>query len=201
MEDTFAIFARRASSCHRLTAMNGIIHVIRYVSPCGRMVIGNIDGALCLCDWDRPERRSAVDIRMSRDFHAVFEEGCTELTSRAVKQLDEYFSGIRREFDIPLAVRGSEFRRSVWRALSAIGYGATISYGELARRVGRPDAVRAVAAAVGANPLSIFIPCHRVIASDGSIGGYAGSVHAKRMLLDIEAGRHLTAFANASDFL
>lgn len=99
-------------------------------------------------------------------------------------QLQEYFAGERRSFNVPLALEGSDFQRSVWRALLAIPYGETISYGELARRVG--SVARAVGMANGANPLPIVIPCHRVIGADGSLTGFGGGLAVKRTLLELE---------------
>ncbi len=101
--------------------------------------------------------------------------------------LGEYFDGIRRDFDLPLALGGTAFQLAVWRALQEIPCGATLSYGELARRVGRPGSVRAVAAAVGRNPVSLVLPCHRVVGADGGLTGYAGGIERKRALLELEA--------------
>ena len=108
------------------------------------------------------------------------------LLGEARRQLDEYFAGERVEFDLPLAPSGTEFQRRVWRALEEIPYGDTISYGELARRIGRPTASRAVGMANGHNPISIVVPCHRVIGAAGALTGYAGGVERKRFLLDLE---------------
>ncbi len=104
----------------------------------------------------------------------------------ARRQLDAYFAGTRTTFDVPLAADGTAFQRTVWRALSAIGYGETISYGELARRIGAPNAVRAVGLANGRNPISIVVPCHRVIGADGSMTGYGGGLERKVFLLGLE---------------
>jgi methylated-DNA-[protein]-cysteine S-methyltransferase len=104
----------------------------------------------------------------------------------AARQLREYFAGKRTGFDLPLAPRGTEFQRSVWRRLQEIPYGETISYGELARRVENPKASRAVGSANGANPLPIVIPCHRVIAGDGKLGGFGGGLPTKQALLGLE---------------
>jgi methylated-DNA-[protein]-cysteine S-methyltransferase len=104
----------------------------------------------------------------------------------AVAQLAEYFEGTRREFSIPLAPRGTAFQEGVWRALVAIPFGETRSYGELASAIGRPRARRAVGAANGKNPIAIIVPCHRVIGADGSLTGYGGGMAAKRWLLDHE---------------
>lgn len=103
------------------------------------------------------------------------------------KQLDEYFSGARREFDVPTRPQGSEFQRAVWSAMEDIPYGETASYGELARRIGRPQASRAVGAASGQNPVPVVIPCHRVVGSDGRLTGYAWGLDRKTWLLDHEA--------------
>jgi methylated-DNA-[protein]-cysteine S-methyltransferase len=101
-------------------------------------------------------------------------------------QLAEYFAGKRRDFALPVAPRGSEFQRRVWEELSRIPYGATISYAELAARIGRPGASRAVGRANGTNPIPVVIPCHRVIGTDGSLTGYGGGMPLKRALLALE---------------
>ncbi len=107
----------------------------------------------------------------------------------AVAQFVQYFAGERREFELPLAPAGGRgFERAVWEQIAAIPYGATESYGALARALGRPDRARAVGAATSRNPLAIIVPCHRVIGSDGSLTGYAGGLPAKRMLLELESG-------------
>ena len=106
----------------------------------------------------------------------------------AARELGEYFAGKRREFSIGVAPRGTEFQRSVWTELQRIPFGATISYGELACRVGNPRAVRAVGAANGRNPIPIVIPCHRVIGSNGTLVGYGGGLERKETLLAIERG-------------
>lgn len=109
------------------------------------------------------------------------------LLDEARRQLDAYFAGDLRRFDLPLATAGTPFQKEVWRTLGTIGFGQTTRYGELARHIGRPRAVRAVGAANGANPVSIVVPCHRVIGSDGSLTGYSGGLSRKRWLLDHEA--------------
>jgi methylated-DNA-[protein]-cysteine S-methyltransferase len=104
----------------------------------------------------------------------------------AVRQLEEYFAGTRTDFDLPLELTGTRFQVAVWSALRDIPYGATASYGEIADVIGRPDAVRAVGAANGRNPISIIVPCHRVIGSDGSLTGYGWGVDRKSWLLEHE---------------
>jgi methylated-DNA-[protein]-cysteine S-methyltransferase len=104
-------------------------------------------------------------------------------------QLAEYFEGRRTRFDVALALAGSPFERRVWALLQEIPYGETASYGELARRVGQPQAARAVGVANGRNPVAVIVPCHRVIGADGSLTGYGGGLERKRLLLDLEANR------------
>ncbi len=181
-----------------------IILTQRYHAPCGELLLGACDGRLCLCDWTSGRRRAAVDRRLQRGLQALFREVTPEELSaadglaaegrdsaavlqRAATQLDEYFAGRRQRFTLPLQFVGSMFQWAVWEQLQAIPYGTTLSYGELARRMGHPTAVRAVANANGANALSLFAPCHRVIGSDGTLTGYGGGLEVKRYLLRLEA--------------
>jgi len=113
----------------------------------------------------------------------------SRLLSQAKRELTEYFAGERRIFDLPLRMSGTPFQRTVWAALREIRWGQTLSYGELAKRIGRPTASRAVGAANGANPISIVVPCHRVIGADGSLTGYGGGEPNKRWLLEHEGLR------------
>ncbi len=109
------------------------------------------------------------------------------LLVQAAAELAEYFAGQRRSFDVPLnTTTGTLFQQTVWRALPGISYGSTCNYGELARRIGKPTAVRAAGAAVGRNPISIIMPCHRVVGADGSLTGYAGGLQRKTALLQLE---------------
>lgn len=108
------------------------------------------------------------------------------LLQEAATQITDYFAGRRSHFDLPLDLRGTAFQRAVWRALCTIEAGATQSYAAVAQRVGSPQAVRAVGAAVGRNPLSVIVPCHRVVGTDGSLTGYAGGLDRKRALLTLE---------------
>lgn len=109
-----------------------------------------------------------------------------ELLHRAQLQLDEYFEGERKEFELSLMPFGTSFQQQVWKALLEVPYGVTSTYAEIAVSIGRGSSVRGVANAIGANPLSVFIPCHRIIGSDGSLCGYAGGLPAKRLLLALE---------------
>jgi methylated-DNA-[protein]-cysteine S-methyltransferase len=111
------------------------------------------------------------------------------ILAKAVRQLEEYFAGERREFDLPLDRKGTDFQEKVWNELSKIPYGKTVSYKQLARKIKNEKAVRAVGTANGKNPLSIVVPCHRVIAADGSLGGFAGGLPTKIKLLELEQQR------------
>lgn len=163
-----------------------VIKTKRYESPCGVLLLGSFGDKLCLCDWQVEKHRSHVDKRLKRILRAEFEEGTSEVIEQAVLQLDEFFAGKRREFDVPLLFVGTDFQKTVWNELLKIPFGKTISYGEMAQRIGLPKAVRAVANANGANSMSIFAPCHRVIGSDRSLTGYGGGMAAKQMLLELE---------------
>jgi methylated-DNA-[protein]-cysteine S-methyltransferase len=155
---------------------------IRVPSPIGELVVsGNghaVTGVLL------PSPRSRAGSRGAGTEGAPARGPLRE----AARQLDQYFAGKRKAFDLPLAVSGTQFQEQVWLALAEIPYGETISYAELARWVGRPQAFRAVGQANGANPIPIILPCHRVIAADGTIGGYGGGLATKRRLLALEAG-------------
>lgn len=159
----------------------------RYESPCGTLMLGSFADRLCLCDWQMGhEHNNRINGRLRRMLGAEFKTGGSPVIDEAKIQLDEYFAGARREFDVPLLFAGTDFQQKVWNALLAISYGQTVSYGEMARQIGRPGAVRAVANANGANAISIFVPCHRVIGSNGALTGYAGGLEAKEFLLKLE---------------
>ncbi len=162
------------------------ITIRKYQSPCGELILGSYGNDLCLCDWQIEKHRSHVDNRLRRVLDADFEDGSSPVIEMAVAQLDEYFAGERRSFDVPLLFVGTDFQKKVWNRLLGIPFGKTLSYGEMAAQIGMAKAVRAVANANGANAISIFAPCHRVIGSDGSLTGYGGGLEAKTFLLELE---------------
>lgn len=164
-----------------------VIQIQRYLSPCGEILLGSFEGRLCLCDWQIEQRRGMIDRRIQKTLQARYEEDESEVIGRAIVQLNEYFDRRRTEFDVPLLFVGTDFQKTVWEELRRIPYGATESYAGLSRRLGNPKAIRAVAAANGANPISIFVPCHRVIGSDHKLIGYGGGLPAKRLLLELES--------------
>jgi methylated-DNA-[protein]-cysteine S-methyltransferase len=146
-------------------------------SPIGPLTLVGVDGALTGVYMDRQRYRPADETFGDRD-HAPFAD--------AITQLGDYFAGRLREFDLPLALAGTAFQRQVWHLLMSIPYGRTVTYGELARRLGRPSAARAVGLANGHNPISVIVPCHRVVGATGDLTGYGGGLDRKRHLLDFE---------------
>ena len=163
-----------------------IIRTRRYESPCGILLLGSFDGKLCLCDWQVEKHRDHVDRRLKRILHADFEEGTSDVIEKAVLQLDGYFVGKRRVFDMPLLFVGTDFQKKVWNKLREIPYGNTISYREEALMLNRPKSFKAIAYANGKNPVLILIPCHRVINSDGSLGRYSMGDKRKEAILRFE---------------
>jgi methylated-DNA-[protein]-cysteine S-methyltransferase len=158
------------------------LHVATCASPIGLLTIVTGSGRLRGILWPGESgARHGVELDDP--------PGPDATTARVVRQLDEYFGGERRHFDLPLDPRGTEFQRAAWLALADIGYGETSSYRALAANLGRPSAARAVGAAVGRNPIPVVLPCHRVVGADGSLTGFAGGLATKRFLLDFEA-RH-----------
>ena len=133
----------------------------------------------------RGDKLVGVHLPAQRELPAAHEQA-TPVLALAAAQLTAYFAGDRVAFDLPLEPQGTEFQRAVWRALVAIPFGQTCSYGALASAIGRPSASRAVGAANGRNPLAIIVPCHRVIGANGELTGYAGGMHAKQLLLEHE---------------
>lgn len=181
-------------STNTLTVRNNhmsdnVITTRLYDAPCGHLLLGSFGDSLCMCDWLTGQRHNLIVRRLSRNLGACFAEGTPPLLEAAAAQLDEYFSGRRRVFDLPLLFTGTEFQKAVWQRLMTIPYGETISYGAMASELGMPKAVRAVANANGANAISVFAPCHRVIGADRSLTGYGGGLAVKRYLLDLERGR------------
>jgi DNA-3-methyladenine glycosylase II len=163
-----------------------MINIQIYHSPCGDLLLGSFDNKLCLCNWANGQKRAQVDRRLQKLLSSNYVEATSDVIRLASRQLDEYFSGKRKCFDIPLLFVGTDFQKLVWQKLLEIRYGATVSYGEQARLLGMPKAVRAIANANGANAISIFAPCHRVIGGDASLTGYGGGLEAKKYLLELE---------------
>ncbi|MCZ4371732.1 methylated-DNA--[protein]-cysteine S-methyltransferase [Vibrio diazotrophicus] len=151
-----------------------------YQSPHGQMTIQANDKGL-LGAWFEIQTTQPQDLGAYSDDHAIL--------NQAKIQLEEYFSGRRTQFDLPLAAKGTDFQQSVWQALCKIPYGETWSYQQLADEIGNPKAVRAVGLANGKNPISVIVPCHRVIGKNGKLTGYAGGVETKEKLLQLERSK------------
>ena len=162
------------------------IHIQYYNSPCGEIVLASMGNELCLCDWNEMPCAERNKHRLVKYMNAVFRVETSDVLEQTKKQLDEYFAGTRKAFDIPLHPVGTEFQQQVWNALLEIPYGETRSYKDIALSIANPKGIRAVAQAIGANGISILIPCHRVIGSNHSLTGFAGGIEAQRILLEIE---------------
>lgn len=163
-----------------------MISIQTYSTPVGDILLGSYEGKLCLADWKYRKMRTSIDKRLQKGLNAKYVEESSEVIVETMKQLDAYFANERKLFDIPLLMVGTDFQKSVWQGLMKIPYGTTASYLELSKKIGNEKAVRAVASANGANAISIMIPCHRIIGSDGSLTGYAGGLATKKKLLELE---------------
>ncbi len=170
----------------RQAMQNNPIQIQYYNSPCGEIVLASVADELCLCDWNEMPCAERNKHRLAKLLNADFKTETSNVLEQTKKQLDEYFTCNRRTFSIPLHPVGTTFQQQVWQALLEIPYGETRTYKEIALSIGFPKGVRAVAQAIGANGISILIPCHRVIGSNNSLTGFAGGLEAKRILLKIE---------------
>lgn len=175
------------------------LHSTTFTSPVGALFLAASESGLVALEFDarlpgqQTIRRNPRDVRsenkrpekQAESKGVRFEESASALLAY-VRELEEYFAGERREFTFPLDLRGTDFQKACWRALLAIPYGETRTYGDIARAVGRPQGFRAVGMANNRNPIAIVVPCHRVIASDGTLCGYGGGLDIKRKLLELE---------------
>ena len=165
--------------------VDALIHTVYYTSPIGTLLLESED-----------ERLTVVSFR---DDVTVTETGATRspVLKSTIKQLDEYFAGTRKQFDLPLHPAGTAFQQKVWNQLIKIPYSETVTYLHMAKRLGNVKSIRAAASANGKNPIGIIIPCHRVVGADGKLTGYAGGLHRKQWLLEHEAkmaGKQSTLF-------
>ncbi len=168
--------------------MKSPIHFVRYAGPLGPMLLLAHDDALAGVYFEGQKYEPPVrpEWRLDPRHPAL---------RLAQAQLAEYFAGVRVGFDVPLAAAGTPFQRRVWSTIAGVAYGRIATYREIAREAGHPQSVRAAGAATGRNPLSVIVPCHRIVGSDGTLTGYAGGLERKRALLALEAGR---AFSRAA---
>lgn len=164
------------------------VQIDYFKTPVGELIIGVFDEKLCLCDWRFRKKRTEIDHRIQKDLKAKYEENPENpLISETKTQLNEYFSKERKTFDLSLLFAGTEFQKQIWNLLLEIPYGKTLSYLELSRKFGDEKAIRAVGNANGANAIAIIVPCHRVVATNGKLTGYAGGLNAKKRLLELES--------------
>jgi methylated-DNA-[protein]-cysteine S-methyltransferase len=164
-------------------------HADRIPSPFGDVwAVVDDDGALVRLDFEggRSAPRDREDLEAWFEARGAFVQWNKARLRPVARQLNAYFRGKRTSFDLPVAPEGTPFQRKVWKALQRIPFGKTLSYGQLAKRVGSPGAARAVGRANATNPVSVVIPCHRVIGSNGSLTGYGGGMERKRGLLELE---------------
>ena len=168
--------------------MKNRINIQYYKHPYAEFILGSYGDHLCLCDFRYRKMRATVDKRIQQGLDASFQVQNDEVLEQAKNQLDAYFLGQRSAFNMNLLHVGTDFQKLVWRALMAVEYGDTTTYRDLANVTGNKAAVRAVAAANGANALAIIVPCHRVIGSSNELVGYGGGLPLKRKLLELEQG-------------
>ena len=164
------------------------IHIQYFKTGIGELILGSFEGQLCLMDYRYRKMRQAVDDRIAKGLKAEFTEQEDALLLQARVQLEEYLQRKRTRFDLPLLMVGTGFQKAVWTALAEVPYGTTATYLDLAKSLGKEKAVRAVAAANGANALAILIPCHHVVGSQGELVGYSGGLAVKQRLLQLEQG-------------
>ncbi|MCB0699697.1 MAG: methylated-DNA--[protein]-cysteine S-methyltransferase [Chitinophagaceae bacterium] len=158
------------------------------------MLVGATDSGICLFDFEHRKMMPSIKARIRKSLGMDFQDGEHEYHGLLQKQLNEYFSGERKVFDLPLCYTGTDFQAKVWNELLSIPYGSTKTYMDLTKKLGDVNAIRAVARANGENCLAIIVPCHRVIGSNGDLTGYAGGLRNKKWLLEHEAKHAGTAY-------
>ncbi len=173
--------------------MKNNIHISYHNTKIGQIVIGSFEDKICIVGFQTADKMNEAYKRIRKALSADFVEYEDNVIRLTKQQIEEYLVGSRKEFDIPLLMLGTDFQKKVWRQLLKVPYGQTRSYRDIAKGIGNKGAVRAVGSANGANSIAIIIPCHRIVKSDGSTGGYAGGVDIKKMLLEIERN-HVESF-------
>ncbi len=167
------------------------IHIQYFKTRIGELILGSFEEKLCLLDFRYRRMRAVVDKRIKKGLEAEFVEQSNDILTEAKVQIDEYLDGDRISFEIPVLMVGTEFQKDVWKTLRQVPYGKTSTYLDIAKSINNEKAVRAVASANGANSISLIIPCHRVIGSDGELVGYGGGLSVKKRLLKLEQNNNV----------
>jgi methylated-DNA-[protein]-cysteine S-methyltransferase len=162
------------------------INIVYYKSTIGDLILGSFKDKICMVDFRYRRMRATVDKRLQVGLNAEYIEKDSNIIKTLILQIDEFLKGNRKKFDIDIITIGTDFQKKVWNELLKIEYGETTSYLDLAKRINNDKAVRAVASANGANSIGLIIPCHRVIESNGGLGGYAGGISIKKRILKME---------------
>ncbi len=162
------------------------IKIKYYKTKYGELIIGSYNNKLCLCDWRYRSQRESIDKRIQNGLKTQYIIEDSSVVIKTIKQLEEYMNYQRKTFDLPLLLVGTDFQKKVWNVLLSIPFGSTSTYLKQAINIGNEKAVRAVASANGANAISIIVPCHRIIGSNGKLIGYAGGLNTKQKLLELE---------------
>lgn len=172
--------------CQKKNMDSHPIYTQHYVSSFGELILGSFENQLCLCDWRYRKQRANIDKRLQDGLKADFVDETSDVLEATKFQLGEYFKGVQKVFQLPIVLVGTDFQKSVWNELLKIPFGETRTYLQLSKQLNNEKAIRAVASVNGANALSIIVPCHRIIGSDGNMVGYAGGLQAKKKLLQLE---------------
>lgn len=162
------------------------INIQYFKTSFGELLIGDFENKICICDWRYRKMRSSIDKRIQDGLKAEYFECDSPLLEQLRTELEDYFNGERKEFEIPLLFVGTDFQKQVWEELLKIPFGKTQSYLGLSQQLNNEKAIRAIASANGANAISIIVPCHRIIGSKGELVGYAGGLNTKKKLLKLE---------------
>jgi len=162
------------------------INIQRHKAEIGELILGSFRGKLCLCDFVKGKSGGTNEDRIRQVLNAELVERDDDVLRETRRQLDEYLEGQRKRFDVHVLMVGTDFQKDVWNAVMRVPYGATSTYSQIARDIGRERAVRAVGNANAANPVVIIIPCHRIVGSHGMLVGYGGGLPLKRRLLTLE---------------
>lgn len=162
------------------------INIQYFKTSFGELLIGDFENKICVCDWRYRKMRSSIDKRIQDGLKAEYVECDSPLLEQLRIELEDYFNGERKEFEIPLLFVGTNFQKQVWNELLKVPFGKTQSYLGLSKQLKNEKAIRAIASANGANAISIIVPCHRIIGSKGELVGYAGGLNTKKKLLKLE---------------